>query len=88
MKRRVNRQETEALVTKLRERIPNLVMRTTLIVGFPGETDEECALREVLETRLARENRAREAQACFRFLPSRARLDLMGWGDQDIFSHS
>ena len=45
-------------------------------------------LREALETRLARESRAREAQACFRFLPTRARLDLMGWGDQDIFSHS
>jgi ribonuclease D len=45
-------------------------------------------LKEVLETRLAREGRVREADACFRFLPTRARLDLMGWGEEDIFSHS
>jgi len=41
MLRRVNRQETETLLTKLRARIPNLVMRTTFITGFPGETDEQ-----------------------------------------------
>ncbi len=41
MQRRVNRHDTEALLTKLRERIPNLVMRTTLITGFPGETDAD-----------------------------------------------
>jgi ribosomal protein S12 methylthiotransferase len=41
MQRRVNRQETETLVGKLRQRIPNLVMRTTFITGFPGETDEQ-----------------------------------------------
>ncbi len=45
-------------------------------------------LREVLSTRLARENRTREADACFRFLPTRAKLDLMGWGEEDIFAHS
>ena len=44
-------------------------------------------LREVLETRLARERRVREADACFRVLPTRARLDLMGWSEEDIFSH-
>jgi len=44
-------------------------------------------LKELLEARLARENRAREAEACFRFLPTRARLDLMGWSEEDIFSH-
>jgi ribosomal protein S12 methylthiotransferase len=41
MSRRVNRAQTEELVTKLRAGIPNLVMRTTLIAGFPGETDEQ-----------------------------------------------
>ena len=41
MQRRVNRGDTEALLAKLRERIPNLVMRTTFITGFPGETDEQ-----------------------------------------------
>jgi ribosomal protein S12 methylthiotransferase len=41
MQRRVNRHDTEELLAKLRSRIPNLVLRTTLITGFPGETEEE-----------------------------------------------
>ena len=41
MQRRVNREETIELVGKLRDRIPNLVLRTTFITGFPGETDEQ-----------------------------------------------
>ncbi len=41
MQRRVNRAGTEELVGKLRERIANLVLRTTFITGFPGETDEQ-----------------------------------------------
>jgi len=41
MQRRVNRTDTESLLTKLRERIPNLTMRTTFITGFPGETDAD-----------------------------------------------
>jgi ribonuclease D len=45
-------------------------------------------LREVLAARLARENRTKEADACFRFLPTRAKLDLMGWAEEDIFAHS
>jgi ribonuclease D len=45
-------------------------------------------LRDALAARLARENRTAEAQACFRFLPTRVKLDLMGWGEEDIFSHS
>lgn len=45
-------------------------------------------LREVLARRLARENRTDEADACFRFLPTRAKLDLMGWDEEDIFAHS
>lgn len=44
-------------------------------------------LREVLITRLEREQRMDIAQACFDFLPTRARLDLAGWADRDIFSH-
>lgn len=43
MQRRVNREETEELVGKLRSRIPNLVLRTTCITGFPGETEEDFA---------------------------------------------
>ncbi len=41
MQRRVNSDKTIALVNELRERIPNLILRTTFIVGFPGETDEQ-----------------------------------------------
>lgn len=46
------------------------------------------ALKEKLDTILAREGRTELASACFRFLPERVRLDLAGWADQDIFSHS
>ncbi|MDQ6436534.1 ribonuclease D [Mesorhizobium sp. LHD-90] len=45
-------------------------------------------LRDVLAGRLAREDRTKVADACFRFLPTRAKLDLMGWGEEDIFAHS
>ena len=45
------------------------------------------ALKEKLDTMLAREQRTELASACFRFLPERARLDLAGWADEDIFSH-
>jgi ribonuclease D len=46
------------------------------------------ALRERLDSMLAREGRAALAQACFEFLPTRARLDLRGWEAEDIFAHS
>lgn len=45
------------------------------------------AMHDILVVRLARENRTELAQACFDFLPARARLDLAGWPDHDIFSH-
>lgn len=41
-----------------------------------------------LEAMLIREGRLEIAQACFDFLPMRARLDLAGWEDADIFAHS
>jgi ribosomal protein S12 methylthiotransferase len=41
MARRVTRAETESLLAKLRDRIPGVAIRTTLIAGFPGETDAE-----------------------------------------------
>ncbi len=40
MQRRVNNADTEVLLDQLRSGIPNLVMRTTFITGFPGETNE------------------------------------------------
>ena len=45
-------------------------------------------LKDELEKRLKREGRMELAQACFDFLPHRARLDLAGWPDHDIFSHA
>ena len=46
------------------------------------------ALREKLDTMLAREGRTELARACFEFLPTRAKLDLGGWEVEDIFAHS
>ncbi|MEM9999900.1 MAG: ribonuclease D [Pseudomonadota bacterium] len=46
------------------------------------------ALMDVLVERLEREGRTKIAQECFRFLPTRAELDLAGWPDEDIFAHS
>jgi ribonuclease D len=46
------------------------------------------ALRERLDAMLAREGRTAVAQACFDFLPTRARLDLGGFEADDIFAHS
>jgi ribonuclease D len=45
-------------------------------------------LRERLDAMLAREGRLELAQACFEFLPTRAKLDLQGWDAEDIFAHS
>lgn len=45
------------------------------------------AMHAILVERLAREGRTEMAQACFDFLPARARLDLAGWAERDIFSH-
>ncbi|PSC04102.1 ribonuclease D [Alsobacter soli] len=46
------------------------------------------ACKDKLDAMLARENRVDLAQAAFAFLPTRARLDLMGWGETDIFAHA
>lgn len=56
MQRRVNRAKTVELVEKLRRRIENLVLRTTFIVGFPGETEAQFdeLYRFVAETRFER----------------------------------
>lgn len=45
------------------------------------------ALREKLNEMLTRENRLELANECFKFLPSRAVLDIKGWNDIDIFEH-
>jgi ribonuclease D len=46
------------------------------------------ALKERLDRMLEREGRTALARACFAFLPDRARLDLAGWSETDIFAHS
>ena len=66
--------------------------------GAPGLTDAQHAyaasdvlylhqLKEKLDPMLAREGRTELAAACFEFLPTRARLDLAGWPEIDIFAH-
>jgi ribonuclease D len=45
-------------------------------------------LRAKLDVMLVREGRMELAQACFDFLPWRAKLDVAGWEDVDIFAHS
>ena len=53
MRRPGNRQTYDALLKRIRDRVPGVALRTTLIVGFPGETDAEFAELEsfVAETR-------------------------------------
>jgi ribonuclease D len=45
-------------------------------------------LRDKLNEMLIREGRMDVAQACYDFLPTRAKLDLLGWPDTDIFAHA
>ena len=44
-------------------------------------------LQVILSQQLARENRIELAEHCFSFLPTRAKLDLLGWANIDIFAH-
>jgi ribonuclease D len=46
------------------------------------------ALKEKLMERLVRDGRLEHAKACFAFLPTRSKLDLLGWQETDIFAHS
>ncbi|GJE25509.1 ribonuclease D [Methylobacterium organophilum] len=46
------------------------------------------AARDRLDTMLAREGRTELARSCFDFLPTRAKLDLAGWSESDIFAHA
>lgn len=43
MRRRITKAETEELVARLRREIPDIALRTTMLVGFPGETEEDFA---------------------------------------------
>jgi len=44
-------------------------------------------LKEIFDGLIDREGRRDIADACFRFLPTRARLDLLGWDQEEIFTH-
>ena len=46
------------------------------------------AIKKILDEKLEREGRVDLAKACFSFIPHRSDLDLAGWNNQDIFSHS
>lgn len=41
MRRHINREEQDALIKRIRERVPGICLRTTLMVGHPGETEED-----------------------------------------------
>ncbi len=74
MQRRVNRQTTEELLHRLRSAIPGVVLRTTFIVGFPGETEAE--FEELVEfVRQARFERAGVFPYSFEPTTPSARLD-------------
>ncbi|HEY4134408.1 MAG TPA: ribonuclease D, partial [Alphaproteobacteria bacterium] len=45
------------------------------------------AIKAKLDAMLLREGRMELAEACFRFLPARANLDIGGWAEDDIFAH-
>jgi ribonuclease D len=66
--------------------------------GAPHLTEDQLAyaasdvlylhrLKAILEGLIEREGRTDIAQACFQFLPMRARLDLLGWASEEIFAH-
>ena len=66
--------------------------------GAPDLTEKQLAyaandvaylhrLKQELDRMLARDGRTELAEACFRFLPHRAELDLAGWAGVDIFAH-
>jgi ribonuclease D len=66
--------------------------------GAPELTEDQLAyaasdvlylhrLKEIFDGLLAREGRTGIADACFRFLPTRAQLDLLGWNMEEIFTH-
>ena len=56
MGRRTNRAELISLVEKLRKEIPDIVLRTTLITGFPGETEEELISGDIVPVRITGAN--------------------------------
>ena len=81
MNRSMDRASLTALMKKLRSRIPGLTLRTTVMVGFPGETEEQfAALSEFIEE--VRFDRL----GCFAFSAEEgtAAADMDGQIDEDV----
>ena len=68
------------------DRQPSIYLEVWPLPGV-SELAVDTALRERLDDMLAREGRAELAQACFDFLPTRAKLDLGNWTEPDVFAH-
>ena len=73
-------QEGDFLPDELREQLDSNP-------DFANSSEMREFLDQLIE-RLEREGRTAIAQACFEFLPTRARLDIAGWAEHDIFSHA
>ncbi len=52
-----------------------------------GDVEYLHRIKDILIEKLMREKRLEIAESCFKFLPVRCELDLLGWGDEDIFQH-
>jgi ribosomal protein S12 methylthiotransferase len=81
MVRRVDRAATESLVARMRKAIPNLVMRTTFISGFPGETDAE---HEELKQFILDQKFERAGVFPFSPEPGTAAMKLDGHLDEEV----
>ncbi|MEN6459512.1 MAG: 30S ribosomal protein S12 methylthiotransferase RimO [Thermoguttaceae bacterium] len=73
MRRQVNREQTEALLDRLRQGVKSLALRTTLLTGFPGETDQQ--FEELLEF-VRRQRFERLGAFAFSSEPGTAAADL------------
>lgn len=83
MNRRMNRDELSGLIKHIRERVPGITLRTTLMVGFPGETEEQFTelCEFVGEMRFDR-------MGCFTFSPEEGTraAEMDGQIDEDVKS--
>lgn len=84
MNRRGDRKSLTELINKMRQRIPGLVLRTTLITGFPGETEED--FTELAE--FVRETRF-ERLGCFAYSREEGTpaADMPNQIDEDVKNH-
>jgi len=81
MRRGVTRRQTEQCLERLRHRIPNVVLRTTFLVGFPGETDEQF---EELVDFVRQERFARLGVFPYRLEPGTASAQLDGQLPEEV----